>query len=83
MAKITGSGCMLSSLCAAFLAANKDTPLEAAAAATAAMGLCGEKAYMRMAREEAGNSTCRNYLIDEMYKMTGEKLEKGARYEFC
>lgn len=83
MAKITGCGCMLSSLSAAFLAANMDRPLEAAATATAAMGLCGEMAYERMAKEDAGNSTCRNYLIDEMYKMTGEKLEKGARYEFC
>lgn len=83
MAQITGCGCMLSSLCGAFLAANPGRPLEAVAAAAAAMGLCGEIAYTRMAEENRGNSTCRNYLIDEMYKLTGEKLEREAIYEFC
>lgn len=83
MAAITGCGCMLSSLTAAFAAANPQAPLEAAAAAVAAMGLCGEKAYEKTVREKAGNATCRNYLIDEMYHLTGEALEKGGKYERC
>ena len=44
MARITGSGCMLSAMTAAFISANKENILEAAAASVCAMGLCGENA---------------------------------------
>ena len=81
MAKITGCGCMLSSLTAAYLAANPDRKLEAVAAAVITMGLCGEKAYEKMAEENSGNAGCRNHLIDEVYKLTGRELERGAKYE--
>ena len=46
-----------------------------------AMGLCGEKAYQSARQHNAGNSTFRNYLIDEIYKLDGDALEKGAKYE--
>ena len=39
MSTITGTGCQLSALTAAFVTANPDRPLEAAAAAVCAMGL--------------------------------------------
>ncbi|BFL47101.1 hydroxyethylthiazole kinase [Lactonifactor longoviformis] len=81
MAQITGCGCMLSSLTAAYLAANPEHHLEAAAAAFIAMGLCGQLAYDKMAAQQAGNSSCRNYLIDAVYHLTGEQLERGANYE--
>lgn len=81
MAQITGCGCMLSSMTAAYLAANPGHALEAAAAASIAMGLCGEKAYEKTMLQHAGNSSCRNYLIDAVYQLTGEELEKGAKYE--
>lgn len=81
MTRITGCGCMLSSLTAAYLAANPKRRLEAVAAAVISMGLCGEKAYERMKKENSGNAGCRNYLIDEVYKLTGSELERGARYE--
>ena len=45
-----------------------------------AMGLCGEIAEQRM-RTEDGNASYRMYLIDAMYNMDGNVLEKGARYE--
>ncbi len=80
MGTITGSGCQLSALTAAFVTANPDTPLEAAAAAVCAMGLCGETGYGRMGDAD-GNSSYRNYLIDAMYRLTPEALEKGAKYE--
>lgn len=80
MSRVTGTGCMLSALTAAFLAANKETPLEATAAAVCAMGLCGEMAYDRLT-EMDGNSSYRNYLIDAMYHLDGETLERGAKYE--
>ena len=31
--------------------------------------------------EQDGNSTYRNYLIDAVYNLSPEDLEKGARYE--
>ena len=54
--------------------------LEAAAAAVCTMGLAGEIA-MRYMAEGDGNSTYRNRIIDAIYNMTGDMLEKGARYE--
>lgn len=81
MAKITGSGCMLTSLIAAYIGANQDNILEGVAAAVCAMGLCGEKAYKKLEEYDAGNSSYRNFLIDEIYKLTETSLEEGARYE--
>lgn len=80
MASITGTGCQLSALTAAFVTANPEHPLEAAAAAVCAMGLCGEIAHRRMT-ELDGNASYRNYIIDAMYRLTPARLEKGANYE--
>ena len=80
MSSITGTGCQLSALTAAFVTANPDRPLEAAAAAVCAMGLCGETAFRRMT-ELDGNSSYRSYIIDAMYRLTPEELEKGVKYE--
>ncbi len=80
MSAITGTGCQLSALTAAFVTANPDKPLEAAAAAVCAMGLCGEIAYRRLT-ETDGNSSYRNYIIDAMYRLTPTALEEGAKYE--
>ena len=79
MASVTGAGCMLSALTAAFAAANPGRILEACAAAVCAMDLAGETAARRMGPLD-GNATYRNYLIDAIYHMTPEKLE-GANYE--
>ena len=48
MRSVTGTGCQLSCLTAAFVAASPGQPLQAAAAAVCAMGLCGETAYARL-----------------------------------
>ncbi len=80
MGKITGTGCQLSALTTAFLAANPENKVEAVAAAVCAMGLCGEIAHKRMS-ELDGNSSYRNYIIDAMYRLTPEALEQGAKYE--
>ena len=80
MRRITGTGCQLSAMTAAFVTANPDKSLEAAAAAVCAMGFCGEKARERMT-ELDGNASYRNYIIDAVYNLTGEELERGARYE--
>lgn len=80
MSAVTGTGCQMSALTAAFVTANRERPLDAAAAAVCAMGLCGEKAYARMG-ERDGNSSYRNYIIDAVFRLTPEELEAGARYE--
>jgi len=80
MSKITGSGCMLSAMTAAYLGANPDKPLEAAAAATCAMGLCGEIAFSRMKARD-GSASYRNYLIDAVFNLDGDELDRGAKYE--
>ena len=80
MRLVTGTGCQLSALTAAFAAANPNMPLEAAAAAVCAMGVCGEIGCRRLS-EMDGNASYRNYIIDAMYHLTPERLEKEARYE--
>jgi hydroxyethylthiazole kinase len=80
MSAVTGTGCQLSSLTAAFLAANPGQPLKAAAAAVCAMGLCGETACRRLTGQD-GNASFRSYIIDTLYHLTPDGLEKGANYE--
>ena len=80
MSSITGTGCQLSGLTAAYLAANRGNELEAAAAAVASMGLAGETGWSHLAPYE-GNATYRNRIIDAIFRMDGEALEKGANYE--
>ncbi len=80
MGKVTGSGCQLSALTAAFLAANPDQPLTAAAAAVCAMGVAGERAYKRVSSLD-GNASYRNYIIDAICHLTPQQLEEGANYE--
>lgn len=80
MSRVTGTGCMLSAMTAAYIAANSVNTLEAAAAAVCAMGLCGELAFERLSARD-GNASYRNYIIDEVCNLTAEKLEKGAKYE--
>ncbi|MDR3216019.1 MAG: hydroxyethylthiazole kinase [Clostridiaceae bacterium] len=78
MSKVTGTGCMLSALVAAFTAV--DGFVDGVAAAVAAMGLCGENAVARLGKRD-GNSSLRNYIIDEMYNLTEKELDEGAKYE--
>ena len=80
MSSITGTGCQLSALTAAFVTANQEHPLEAAAAAVCAMGLAGEIAHERLTSQD-GNATYRNYIIDAIYHMDGDELEHGAKFE--
>ena len=80
MGKITGTGCQLSGMMTAFLVANPDALLEAAAAAVCTMGLSGEIGWSHMQKGD-GNSTYRNRIIDAVFNMTGDMLDRGAKYE--
>lgn len=79
MSRITGTGCQLSAIAAAFIA-SWSSSTEAAAAAVCAMGVAGEVALARLQAGE-GNATLRCRIIDALYNMTGEDLERGARYD--
>lgn len=81
MSKMTGTGCMLDGVIAAYVAANPNNVVLACAAAVAAEGLCGEMAYHKMVVQQGGTGSFRSYLIDAMSNLDGETLENGARVE--
>jgi len=81
MSKITGSGCMLTSIIGAYCGSNSDNILDAVAAAVCVMGLCGELAYEKMIQNNDGTSLLRSYLIDFMSKIDDERLDRGAKIE--
>lgn len=80
MSRITGTGCQLSGMMTAFVVANPDNKLEAAAAAVCTMGLAGEIGFANMQNTE-GNSSYRNRIIDAVYNMNSHMLQDGAKYE--
>ena len=79
MSQITGTGCQLSALVAAFLAANPRDPLMATASAASCYGLAGELAKTRL-RPGEGTATYRNRLIDALSLLTETDLG-GSMYE--
>lgn len=80
LGRITGSGCMLTSICAAFVAANPHASFEAIVAAVVSMGLAGQIAQSRMNALD-GNGSFRTYLLDALFNINGKTLEQGARIE--
>lgn len=80
MSRITGTGCQLSGIATAYAIANPDDKTMAVAAAVCVMGLAGEKGLKKLKPDE-GNSTLRNHIIDAIYNMDEETLNKGAKYE--
>lgn len=80
MGSVTGTGCQLTALTAAFVAAQPKQPLTATAAAVMTMGLAGELAHRRLSPWE-GNAAYRRAIIDAIYRMDSETLKAGARYE--
>ena len=80
MGRITGTGCQLSGLMTAYLVANPEQKLEAAAAAVILMGAAGEIGFANMQKTD-GNSTYRNRIIDAIYNMDADTLCSMAKYE--
>ena len=81
MARITGSGCMLTSMLGAFCGADPAHPFEATCAAIAAMGVAGDLAEERRLQNGTGNATFRTDLIDAVFNLTEEQLNGRVRYE--
>lgn len=80
MGKITGTGCMLTCIVAAYAVANPELRLEAVVAAVAGMGVAGEIAAARMQPVD-GNASLRTYIIDALFNMSAPALEAVARVE--
>ena len=81
MSRITGSGCMLTAMIAAYCGAMPEDAFTAACAAMAAMGVCGELAEEKRLQNGTGNATFRTDMIDAVFNLTGQQLEEGMRYE--
>ena len=75
MGRVTGTGCQLSALLAAALAAAPSDTLTAVAETVALMGTAGEIAWAQMG-EHDGNAAYRTRIIDAIYRMTSEELSK-------
>lgn len=80
MGKITGTGCMLTCVVAAYAVANPDDVFTATVAAIAGHGLAGEVAAARMTPAD-GNGSFRTYLLDAICNMTADQLVAGAKIE--
>lgn len=80
MSKITGTGCMLSCIVAAYAVANPDDVLGATVAAVSGMGVAGQRAFEALKATD-GNATFRTNLIDALYRMTSHTLAVEARVE--
>ncbi len=89
MSQITGSGCMLDGVIAAYVASISDSNgkiqqnllLEAVALATAATGLCGERASEKIKKIQGGCGTFRCYFMDEFSMLKESILKEGANIE--
>lgn len=80
MGKITGTGCMLTCVVAAYAVANPDDVFGATVAAIAGHGLAGEVAAARMTPAD-GNGSFRTYLLDAICNMTADQLVADAKIE--
>ena len=72
MGHVTGAGCQLSGILTAFLAANPENKLQAAAAAVCMMGYAGELAAEKSG--QSGSGTYRVSLMDAVSCMDGGKI---------
>lgn len=77
MRLITGTGCMLSAVAAAYAAANTSDICSSVAAAVCLMGLAGELGL----KESFGNASHKCRIIDYLSNITPNELDKGAKYE--
>jgi hydroxyethylthiazole kinase len=71
---VVGTGCMSTTMVAAFAAVEAD-PLVAAAGGLACFGLAAERA----AREARGPASFKDALFDALYQLTPDQLAEGAR----
>lgn len=79
MSKVSGTGCMLSAMLGAYVAANMDNKLEAVVTAVCVMGVAGELAVEKAVANDKGSASLRTNIIDEIYKMSEASLREHAK----
>ena len=77
--RITGAGCMLTSLTGVYCGANPDILLEAAVTASEVMKHCGETAEARVRKEMEGTASFRTRLIDAVSLLSADELTSRIR----
>jgi len=96
LGQVTGTGCMLDGIIAAFLAAESAAVREQrwwqttdagerrfwqTVYAVAAAGICGELAEQRTTASGGGAGSFRMYLMDAMSNLDDRQIKEGARFE--
>ncbi len=80
MTKVCGTGCMLSALITAYIGAN-DNVLHSTASAMLVMALAGQRSYEKVEKNDLGNMSYRNFIIDEVSKIDSEIFETESDIE--
>jgi hydroxyethylthiazole kinase len=81
MSKVTGTGCMCTSLIASFLGAGGDN-LTAALAGVVSMGIAGDIAFKRLDTSFEGTGSLKVYIHDAIYKLSPQDIvNRGNIYE--
>ena len=80
MGLVTGTGCMLSALTGALLAASPEQPFAAVCTAVCAMKTAGELARAALAPDE-GSGSYRVRLIDAVNRLDSPTLAARAQWE--
>jgi len=75
LSRVTGTGCMCTSLIGAYCAVTKDF-MSAAAAGILTMGLAGEMACEKLPAADRGAGTFRVKLLDALFQLTAEDILK-------
>ncbi len=81
MVDITGSGCMLTALTAAYMASAPDRIFEAVSAAACVMKAAGTLAAAESLKNGEGNASFRTRLIDAVYHSGKDNMKGLIRYE--
>lgn len=79
MTRVTGSGCTLTGIVAAFIAAAPADPLRAVTAAIGLMCLAGDRALAKTGRH--ATASFRTAMFDALSAITPEELQSGLRLE--
>lgn len=83
MSRITGTGCMLGSLIAAYCGANTEECFSGACTAVAHMGLAGEIAADLVQENGEGTGSFRTRLIDWIYLIDEKRMKEDTKIEVC
>lgn len=78
MSRVTGTGCMCTSLIGSYLGVGKDN-LIAALSGVVSMGIAGEISYERLDKNYIGIGSLKTGIIDGVYSLSKEEILKRSR----